>query len=498
PSGGSARHTHNRFAVAASNPCGAKSTKSYHTVKSNLESDGNRRPTRAPAARQIGGISKVERKDEERRTNRSNGTYREPNDEILKITKQIKKLFNNIRDGTKDKNVKEEVFRNEPDSSEDMLKCIEWYFRQYQQEIERYQQGKKNVEAEIVKLAKDVIDADAGIEKEIHEQIISIRLQMEQQKRTYLERLEELELKSQYNRQVFGDLCTLLKIDLEPRQKGGSNDNWKVIVEDIKRLVEDKDHFVEYAEKWLKDISTLITREPFSEHFDTKLALVQEPDFQQLLSGMHNVQLCLEDYLKSHKEKFVKIEAWNELRECRKRLQKEIGELKEEKDVLLNRLSKMAGANLTDNNPAIADLSDPNRATKLAEQFSELYDNSWTDAYEVLEISDEKECIQYLLNIIVVSQDSGLNLSKLQSRTLSDLRKTSADLSIVDVKSYIAAKNENWLEKVNLKQFTLSCIELCWFMHLQSPPVYLDATLVSGSTFDTNKYKPYTKSGKGN
>jgi hypothetical protein len=59
----------------------------------------------------------------------------------------------------------------------------------------------------------------------------------------------------------------------------------------------------------------------------------------------------------------------------------------------------MAGANLTDNNPAIADLSDPYRATKLAEQFSELYDNLWTDASEALEIPDEKECIQYLLNI---------------------------------------------------------------------------------------------------
>jgi hypothetical protein len=39
----------------------------------------------------------------------------------------------------------------------------------------------------------------------------------------------------------------------------------------------------------------------------------------------------------SHKEKFVKIEDWNELRECRKRLQKEITELKEEKDELLSR-----------------------------------------------------------------------------------------------------------------------------------------------------------------
>jgi hypothetical protein len=71
---------------------------------------------------------------------------------------------------------------------------------------------------------------------------------------------------------------------------------------------------------------------------------------------------------------------------------------------ILFRLSKVAGANLTDNNPNIADLSDPNRATKLAEQFSELYDNEWTDAFEDLKITDEKECIAFLLNILVVSR----------------------------------------------------------------------------------------------
>ena len=65
-------------------------------------------------------------------------------------------------------------------------------------------------------------------------------------------------------------------------------------------------------------------------------------------------------------------------------------------------MSKLAGANLTDNNPSIADLSDPNRATKLAEQFSELYDTPWTDAFEVLGIDEEEKCIEYLLNIIAV------------------------------------------------------------------------------------------------
>jgi uncharacterized protein YcgL (UPF0745 family) len=52
----------------------------------------------------------------------------------------------------------------------------------------RYKQEKEKVEAEIEKLANDVIDADGGIEKGIHEQINYVRLQMEQQKRKYLER----------------------------------------------------------------------------------------------------------------------------------------------------------------------------------------------------------------------------------------------------------------------------------------------------------------------
>lgn len=43
------------------------------------------------------------------------------------------------------------------------------------------------------------------------------------------------------------------------------------------------------------------------------------------------------------------------------------------------RLSKIAGAKLTDGNPSITNLSDPNRPMKLGDKFSELYDNEWTD-----------------------------------------------------------------------------------------------------------------------
>ncbi|CAG2203742.1 unnamed protein product [Mytilus edulis] len=43
------------------------------------------------------------------------------------------------------------------------------------------------------------------------------------------------------------------------------------------------------------------------------------------------------------------------------------------------RLSKVPGMKMKDNNPSIADLSDPNRPEKLSEKFREIYDNAWTN-----------------------------------------------------------------------------------------------------------------------
>ncbi|WAQ99592.1 hypothetical protein MAR_023965, partial [Mya arenaria] len=55
-----------------------------------------------------------------------------------------------------------------------------------------------------------------------------------------------------------------------------------------------------------------------------------------------------------------------------------------ELDDLRTRLSSVISAQVTDSNPNIADLSDQNRPTKLAERYSELYDNQWTECYEGL------------------------------------------------------------------------------------------------------------------
>ena len=57
-------------------------------------------------------------------------------------------------------------------------------------------------------------------------------------------------------------------------------------------------------------------------------------------------------------------------------------------------------------NPNIADLSDTNRPTKIAEKFSELYDNEWTEAYIDLTQNqrlDERKVVTLLYDIVLVS-----------------------------------------------------------------------------------------------
>lgn len=64
------------------------------------------------------------------------------------------------------------------------------------------------------------------------------------------------------------------------------------------------------------------------------------------------------------------------------------------------------GLKISDNNPNIADLSDINRPTNLVEKFSLLYDDEWTEAFNVLakkpEFGEESKAIDCLLEIVKV------------------------------------------------------------------------------------------------
>ena len=64
-----------------------------------------------------------------------------------------------------------------------------------------------------------------------------------------------------------------------------------------------------------------------------------------------------------------------------------------------------ASVRLRKDNPNLTDLSDSLRPTKLAEKYTELYDNDWTDAFEELHNKcrlPEEKVVQCLLKILKV------------------------------------------------------------------------------------------------
>ncbi|KAL4230741.1 hypothetical protein ACF0H5_011116 [Mactra antiquata] len=204
--------------------------------------------------------------------------------------------------------------------------------------------------------------------------------------------------------------------------------------------------------------------------------------------------------------------------------EKELQNAHEEIEELKNRLSKMMGDQITENNPDIADLSDLNRPTKLAEKYSELYDNEWTDCYEEMENNSMNtndilgELFEILKDIYLFSQkvsydyeknvkSSALTIpgiqrrpetSKLNSSTrkqLVDLRKTFAPQLASDFfKLYLQKCKENTDGRPKTKKFMNLCAEICWLMSVQDPPVVFEFEEPKGG-FDKEKYKYYTKSG---
>jgi len=68
------------------------------------------------------------------------------------------------------------------------------------------------------------------------------------------------------------------------------------------------------------------------------------------------------------------------------------------------RLSAQLPVGVCEGNPNIVNLNDPYRSTKVAELYSELYDNEWTTAYDRIEKDkpDGRYIIDTLLDILIV------------------------------------------------------------------------------------------------
>ncbi|XP_053391675.1 uncharacterized protein LOC128554417 [Mercenaria mercenaria] len=125
-----------------------------------------------------------------------------------------------------------------------------------------------------------------------------------------------------------------------------------------------------------------------------------------LSAQVSKLALCLQQ----EKEKATRnTESLKEAMESERRLlNQKLTEMEKEKNDLRDRFSKVAGQKLAEKNADIADLSDPNRAMKLSERFSQIYDDDWTDAFQALgdRKMKSKEAIQVLMTILKCCYDT--------------------------------------------------------------------------------------------
>ncbi|XP_053398949.1 myosin-7B-like isoform X2 [Mercenaria mercenaria] len=218
----------------------------------------------------------------------------------------------------------------------------------------------------------------------------------------------------------------------------------------------------------------------------------------------------------------------------------------------------------------IAELSDEKRPTKLAEEFSELYVNEWTDAFEDVPKQNEKQKVDFMLKLLmraneicrnactehtstikhsfctlVVETDPAMgevcgevpgrlashtkgtrqatdhghgrpNAAKQKKVIETDFEQTLKNeekKTIMEIGKFFKQRLSEDVEKVGTKiileeqninqhseavaAYIRKCMNICWSMCRHMPSMHVDVPDVTGDIhFDTNIYKPYTKSGK--
>ncbi|KAL3878446.1 hypothetical protein ACJMK2_030796 [Sinanodonta woodiana] len=187
---------------------------------------------------------------------------------------------------------------------------------------------------------------------------------------------------------------------------------------------------------------------------------------------------------------------------------------------------------LTYNTPNPVELSDPNRPTKLSEQFSELYDNEWTDAFDELEKllgdKEEKQIITYLRDFVldIHSVCSDLSLTKMKSieeaivkpsvpsentkipteilRTIKygikymapNLLEHTRELAHAHLEErYLHDPVAGCFQHHSTHRYIDRCTDVCWYMSVQDPQMFMDGSKSPDDKFDSNKHREYTKKG---
>ncbi|XP_033743437.1 uncharacterized protein LOC117329550 [Pecten maximus] len=206
---------------------------------------------------------------------------------------------------------------------------------------------------------------------------------------------------------------------------------------------------------------------------------------------------------------------------------KQLQSTKEEKNLLLHRLSKLAGAKLSDNNPDITDLSDPNRPQKLAQMYNELYDNVHSEAFESFPKSDDKGKAHVLLDMFMEIWRFCRNLGHHQlvsmenlmlhpwlttyegpkgsqgdsyqteiMKTIKDVRKIAAKETRKKLYQHFLHENPRYGSyNKEVSHYAEECLKLCWLCAIQDPSIEFMYSVKEGEVIDSKYFRKYDRSG---
>ncbi|MCK5893753.1 MAG: hypothetical protein KAG53_04940 [Endozoicomonadaceae bacterium] len=290
--------------------------------------------------------------------------------------------------------------------------------------------------------------------------------------------------------------------------------------------------------------SLKIQKHELKQKHDAALKTIQ--DLKDSQASTEFITSSLNTQLSSKKSELSNSDKSNKNGIKSKELCDKLSHLSKEKDRLLNALSKQAADKLSDNNPNIADLSNLNRPTKLADKINDIYGNQWADALggamddletttqskQILEAA-EQPFITHIMDAMKAADKKVkcyINDQKYkQDNTKINLLKTAIDNkdhnkdithndliiwtdSILQIGKYLNNNpnklteiidliTNNVIEEGNykipltaLKQFVSSLVNSMIFMNLNSPPVVF-VWPSPGDKFNKDCCKEYTKKG---
>ncbi|KAK3602800.1 hypothetical protein CHS0354_026350 [Potamilus streckersoni] len=284
--------------------------------------------------------------------------------------------------------------------------------------------------------------------------------------------------------------------------KGSEPINQKV----ADNLMQKTSHSLETLKRETKTIQKRLEEEQnFKKEYVSVFGKRKINDLHKKMEELNGVKEKLKDEIKRLKEK-------------NRNLEEETQKVLEENSDAF-RLSK----HMRDLN--IDDLNDQNRLSKLAERYTDLYDNQWTCAFEALTEmrgKQEERAIEILFNLLIECHNFAkmaaekqmddfltlvcggpqmqlgdeIKMHMMKARKLADV--TRADLLFQKCERHIKDRDESisrYLDEKEMKKYLIECFQICWLMAIQDPPVVLGKEVKNSDTFDTSMYKHYTRSG---